>query len=335
MSFGWPFRVFRGSAAQWFARLRAGSITPGLDVKFRRWLAADPANEVEYERHELAWELAGELAGDEEIAELLADAQRAPAERPSRTRRRTFLVACSAAAAGAVVVAVGIMVYSGLRSESHLYVTAVGEQRTIVLPDRSRVVLNTATRARVIFKRDARIVDLDHGEATFSVEHDPSRPFEVKAAGGTTRALGTEFNVMTEPSGVTVSVLSGKVEVTSRDGVAKRSASQSVRLAQGQEVTYGDARLSEIRVANATRIQSWHSGRISFENLELEQALSEFNRYTETPIVLRDPSLAELRVTGLFRIGETEAFVEALDAAFGIQADHRDSAIELRSREAE
>lgn len=80
-------------------------------AKFRRWRNAEPANQLEYAKRELAWG----LTGDE-------------------------------------------------------YATQIGERRTVVLADESRIDLNTDTRA-----------------------------------------LGTEFNVMSLSKRVTVTVLSGKV----------------------------------------------------------------------------------------------------------------------------
>src|SRR5687767_12515943 len=178
MSGYWPFRWVHKSAAQWFVRLRSGPVTPRLDARFRRWLASDPANEVDYERHELTWALAGELARDDEIEKLLAEAQRAsPSARPVARHIVTW------SAVAAVLVAA---VYIGVRWESPeatpVYMTAVGEQRTVVLPDQSRMTLNTSTRVRVAYEADARVIELEYGEAMFSVTHDPSRPFEVQAA---------------------------------------------------------------------------------------------------------------------------------------------------------
>jgi transmembrane sensor len=322
MNSRWLLDLFRRSAAQWFVRLRASSVTVRLDTRFRRWLAADPSNEVDYERHELAWELAGELANDEEIKTLLAEAQ---TETAGRRAGRFPRLTLSWAAAAAAVVALGIGIYLQWPLYGDLYITAVGEQRTVVLPDRSRMSLNTATRARVFFKRNVRVIELDYGEATFSVTPNAKRPFEVYAAHGRARALGTEFNVMSSAQGVTVSVLSGKVEVS---GPESLKVSPAV-LVRGQEVSYDTAHVSAVQRANANRILAWHSGRIAFEDVDLQHAIAEFNRYATTPIVLGNGSLGTLRVTGVFRIGETDALLQSLNIAFGIRANRGTNAIQL------
>jgi transmembrane sensor len=317
----------RRSAAAWFARLRAGPITPRLDAKYRRWLAADPANEVKYERQELAWELAGELSKDDEIAALLADAQRSADEPTARHSARRPLSILAGAAAVLAVVAIIAHFHVRSLSDEYTYSTAVGEQRSVVLPDQSRIVLNTSTQVHVIYRRSSRRVELEHGEATFSVAHDASRPFDVVAAHGTTRAIGTEFNILTAPTGVTVSVLSGTVAIT--PPTERADSENTVRLTRGEEITYNTALVSQVRPLNAERIQAWHTGRISFEDLPLSQALAEFNRYVPKPLVIRDSSLAQLRVTGIFRIGETDALLQALSTAFGVRATADAGRIEL------
>jgi len=322
MSSRWLPSWFRRSAAQWFVRLRASPITPRLDTRFRRWLAAAPSNEVDYERHELAWELAGELANDTDIKMFLAEAESQITDSTPGRSPRLWLAWAGVAA---TVLAVFIGVYFQWPLAGDVYMTAVGEQRTVMLPDRSRMNLNTATRARVFFKHNARVVELDYGEATFAVVPDSRRPFEVHAAQGRARALGTEFNVMSFAREVTVSVLSGKVEVT---GPESLQAAPAV-LAKGQEVSYDAVHVSAVEHANANRILAWHSGRIAFEDADLEHAIAEFNRYSGTPIVLGDPSLGTLRVTGVFRIGETEALLQSLNIAFGIRADKENSSILL------
>ena len=328
MSGYWPFRWLRKSAAQWFVRLRAGPVTPRLDAKFRRWLASDPVNELDYERHELTWALAGELARDEEIEQLLAEAQRVtPTARPATRHILTW-----SAVAAVLVAAIYVGVHWESPGNATVYMTAVGEQRTIVLPDQSRMTLNTSPRVRVAFEREVRIIELEYGEAIFSVTHDPSRPFEVHAARGMARALGTEFNVLSRANDVTVSVLSGKVQVVAPDPDNRGAKSQSAVITNGEEVTYNNAGVSQIQRADAARINAWRSGRVAFDNVALQEALREFNRYGGTPIVIGDASLASVRVSGVFRIGETDALLRALSTAFEIDAERRADAIELHER---
>jgi transmembrane sensor len=182
----------------------------------------------------------------------------------------------------------------------------------------------------VTFERDVRAIELEQGEATFSVTHDANRPFEVRAAKGTARALGTEFNVLSLGSDVTVSVLTGKVEVIAPDSVRGEHGRSAV-LTQGEEITYTDSAISVVQRADAARINAWRSGRVAFQDVVLPEALREFNRYGGTPIVLGDPSLASVRVSGVFRIGESDALLSALNMAFKIEAERQEGVIALRA----
>lgn len=293
-------------------------------AKFRRWLAADPAHQLEYAKHELAWELSGELARDPDVADWLAEAQNPPLE--ARRLRLAWVIATPLCAAVALLIA-----YLLWPTHSDQYATRVGERRTIVLADESRIELNTDTLIRVTYKRKARTVELERGEATFRVARDPGRPFEVWSQGGVARALGTEFNVLSLSGDVTVTVLSGKVEVLAGTARKNIQRSESAIVSAGHEVSYSSTRLSDLHDANTQRVLAWQSGRVAFQDVRLPEAMAEFNRYISRPIVISDPALEHIRVSGVFRIGETEALLNALNIAFGIEASSGSSAIELRS----
>src|SRR5690606_7984015 len=59
------------------------------------------------------------------------------------------------------------------------YVTAVGEQSTIELEDGSTITLNTNTAISVLYSTTERQINLERGEALFTVESDRTRPFRV------------------------------------------------------------------------------------------------------------------------------------------------------------
>ncbi|HEX6398731.1 MAG TPA: FecR domain-containing protein, partial [Steroidobacteraceae bacterium] len=144
------------------------------------------------------------------------------------------------------------------------YRTAVGEQRSITLADHSMVNLNTDTALDVTLSKNLRRVDLHHGEAFFSVAHDPSRAFEVWAAGGKVRAVGTQFGVAIDRDDVTVSVLEGIVVVQPlATGAAPRvAANQSVRYRSGGTI-------GTVGVADVNRINGWREGKLVFERVPL------------------------------------------------------------------
>jgi transmembrane sensor len=318
------------SASAWFARRRREG-TAGAEGRFQRWLATDPRNESRYEQQELIWKAAGELEQDPEIQTLLAGVPTAPPNAsPRAPRGRGLALAALACALTLLVIGLSIR-YSHRADGEQVYATRIGEERRIVLPDRSRMTLNTATRVRVSYGKSHRTVILEQGEATFSVVHDPARVFEVTAAGGTTRDLGTQFNVLAAGDRITVTVLEGRVAVTpARTENETTPVDAPLIIAGGEQVTYAGEHLDRPEPANIARIQGWHAGRIVLRNVELGEAIAEFNRYSALPLRLGNPALATQRITGVFRTGETDAFLNALQEAFHLHIERTTTAIVLQ-----
>ena len=52
----------------------------------------------------------------------------------------------------------------------------------------------------------------------------------------------------------------------------------------------------------------------------LSVAVARMNRYSQIRLVVADDSLDELGVSGVFNAGDTDAFVEALEAYFPVDA---------------
>jgi transmembrane sensor len=246
------------------------------------------------------------------------------------------------AAAAIAIVAVGALVGTGayLHFSSPRYETRVGEQRDVLLPDGSRVTLNTNTALTVRYAKAKRYIELERGEALFAVKRDPQRPFEVAAGGTLTRALGTEFNVDLRESSVTVSVLEGAVRVAATGTDARpepradeggtAAALPAASLAKGQALEFQPRarRLLEEK-ADVRRIDAWRTRRLEFSDVPLAEAVEEVNRYSTRTVVIGTRELAEVRVSGIFRISDLDGFLYSLREALGVQAHEAGSEVVL------
>jgi transmembrane sensor len=67
----------------------------------------------------------------------------------------------------------------------------------------------------------------------------------------------------------------------------------------------------------------WRSGRLSFDGTPLSQAVAEINRYSRTKVVLDPAAPAQQRVTGSFKVGDTDSFVSAVGAIYGLEPRRR------------
>jgi transmembrane sensor len=210
-----------------------------------------------------------------------------------------------------------------------LYQTAVGERLDATLPDGSRVTLNTDSRLRVAYDGRERRLVLERGQALFEVAHGQPRPFVVLAAGQRITATGTVFDVRLERDNqVRVTLVEGRVLVR-----ADRPGTR-VTTMQPSEVLLATATAATVaREPEVEHVVSWRNGMLIFENDSLAEAVAEMNRYVRRPIVLEDPGIGRIRVSGAFRTGETDAFIEALELSFPVRVvERRGDAIVLAPR---
>jgi len=300
----------------------------------------------EQQSRERAWALLALVEDDPKVQEWLreADTTGQAGRNKSSTRAsvgmlgtRRFFWATAAAIALTIGTA-GTVAYRYFGAQ--LYETRIGEQRDVLLPDGSRMTLNTNTVVAVRYSRVGRRIELQRGEALFAVKHNVAQPFEVTAGQTLIRAVGTEFNVDRRPGGVTVSVLEGTVRISAvtqgqSEAARPESAADSGALAR-VTVTQGEAlefRAHEHRVhtekADLKRIDAWRARRLEFSDTPLGEAIEEFNRYSTTHIEVGTPELESVRISGIFRTGDAAGFLYSLQQALNVQTHESASKVIL------
>ena len=68
------------------------------------------------------------------------------------------------------------------------------------------------------------------------------------------------------------------------------------------------------RETDVARETSWLDGRLAFDNDPLAAVVAEMNRYSDKKIVIRDPAVANTPVLGVFKAGDVDAFVRAVES---------------------
>lgn len=218
-----------------------------------------------------------------------------------------------------------------LRAES-FHETGVGERKTINLPDGGAIVMNTQSRARLVYRPRYRDAALVTGEATFDVKYDPARPFVVSASARAFEVQpgGARFNLrkITDDQ-VELTVFEGQVRVP-----ATRLASVTPALLRSR-VTYGERlfvapEAGRIGVGwqsvwspspkELERRAAWQSGRVIFDDEYLKDALAEIERYTPVKFLFSDRELGRTRLSGEFEIGDVDAIRRHLKEHLGIDS---------------
>lgn len=297
-------------AALWLSRLNGMSVSTELLDDFYRW-RRDPVNSAAFGRIEYLWDRSATLDGDPDITRMVQDAL---GREPPDTDPARWSVTRRAVLAGGIGLAGAAGLGWWLRDPR--YATAIGEQRTILLDDGSKVTINTDSVIRVAMSARARHIRLERGEAWFEVAHDPARPFSVAADGATITALGTSFSVRREGGTQRIILAEGRVAV--RSGAAART------LAPRECVEVRDGRVGPIRSVDIDAETAWRSGRLLFKDTPLGNAIAEVNRYARRPIRLDAPALRAVAVNGSFETGDVETFTAAIIALFPVKARSSD-----------
>lgn len=300
-------------AAHWLARLESPECGPDARAAFEDWLAESPVHVAAYLEMERLHRDAAALAGDDLLRAAARRARRTAgaARRPDWVRRLPAIAATLALAAGA---AWWTMRPTAVPAEAVAHATAVGEQRTVVLEDGTRMTLDTDTRVQARFDADARAVAVERGRVQFEVGRDPARPFRVEVGAGVVRDIGTTFQVARHGGSSRVALLDGTVIVSGAGGTA-------VTLAPGQQVAIDTG--GGVGVAaplDVVAAAGWPKGELVFQQRPLASLLEEMNRYSDTRVRLADPALGDIRVSGVFHMHDQAALVAALERGWALRA---------------
>ncbi len=327
------------AAAFWFARLRSDSAGRSDRARFVRWLNEDEAHREAYAEYESFWIAIGCAAADPAIVAMRREALSAA---PDRSGLHWTAIGSIAATLLLAFLAASFLLRSPVvtpspvepdvqlasrSSDLNRIQTAVGQRSAVTLDDGSVVELNTDSLIDVNYGERLRQVRLVRGQALFEVAHDSTRPFVVEAAGQRIIAIGTAFDVRVGPEGMQVTLVEGKVAV---EPVAKAETPAKRRmLAPGEQLVARADRPVVVLAANVGETVSWRTGRLIFTDDPLGQVVDEINRYSTRKVVLSDPTLADLRVSGVFRAGSIDNFATAMEAAFPVAAKPGEGGIQL------
>lgn len=197
------------------------------------------------------------------------------------------------------------------------YVTGKGQKSIVDLPDGTRVTLDASSAMDVAFASGRRDVRLLNGRAFFDVAHDRVHPFAVRAGGRVVTALGTQFDVRLTQNAVQVVLAEGSVSVASGAAV--------VRLAPGEAFTAKAGAAGKVTSANVDEALAWKQGVVEFRDQPLSEAVALLNRYTRARIVIRDPKVAALRITGVFKTGDARRFGRSVSEVLPVRMIARDA----------
>ncbi len=327
-------------AADWLMKLQGEEVEEAVVAGWLEWCRKDPAHLEAFNDVQRLYDGLQNIGPIERESFMqmapvaLATGPTSRARVPRVSRPFSWIAQVSIAAG---IVGITVAVFAAMPRWWHPERSAIdaadyrvspGEQQALVLADRSRVTIGSASEVVSHFTREARAVDLRAGEAFFEVQPDHARPFVVKAGGVTVTAVGTKFDVRRTSERTIVSVTEGAVDVVG-DGAARTSTIPNtrqpalvtpVRVSAGQQAVLATSQpgltVSDVNPAVAT---AWRDGRLEYVMEPLSSVIDDVNRYATHRIEIRDPHLRELVFTGTVFWDKVDAWPMTLSNAFPVK----------------
>jgi transmembrane sensor len=198
--------------------------------------------------------------------------------------------------------------------------TAKGQEFCVVLPDGSRVWLNSDATLTYpdAFSGANRSVQLS-GEAYFEIQRDPAAPFMVRAPGMDVQVLGTRFDIMAYPDESTV-------RATLMDGSVAVSRGDKKRVLQpGEQALASKTGPDLFSVFNADTVEvlAWRHGEFRFKKASIQPIMRQLARWYDVTIDYSGP-ISTASFSGVMTRKETSAqLLEALEISGDVHFEVR------------
>ncbi|MFK8020990.1 MAG: FecR domain-containing protein [Pseudomonadales bacterium] len=325
-------------ASGWIVRLSNESATEQDHQSFALWLGKSHQHRAAYDEVESLWFDLGCVRYVEPISEPILEDQPGPGEgQPSSSTKQSSSLWAKIAkarnfAAAFALCAVAGALYLSLDHEQEWpeqnFATAIGEQRTVTLSDGSKVQLNTNSRLLVQYSADQRTVNLSQGEAYFDVSTDLDKPFIVLVPGGSVTAVGTAFNIEIDSQQTLVTVTEGVIRVEENNNSALPPHRLTAKINDSVSI-HPMLGLERVELSALDAITAWREQNLIFRNASLAEIVAELNRYSEHKIKIADASLAYIQLSGVFKLDNPVATLEAIQTTLGLQSKAQDQIILL------
>ncbi len=190
-----------------------------------------------------------------------------------------------------------------------------------------------------------REVELE-GEAYFSVVHDATAPFAVRAHGAVAKDVGTAFDVRAYPedAGARIAVAEGVVAVTRAERGARKGEttpvprplstfvpllSRAVQLRAGDVATVGQGGVTVEHEVDVASLTAWTAGRLVFHEAPIRLAMAEVARWYNLDIAGVDSTVADIRITAIYDQKPVDAVLTAVTAAVSRHYERHGRAVHI------
>lgn len=232
-----------------------------------------------------------------------------------KSRKINFSLKYQLSAAASIIILIGAFYLFNFNKQI-ICITQLGEMKEFILPDQSKVILNTDSKLtyKKSFWRNSRKVCLT-GEAGFKIKKGSL--FTVNTNKGNVRVLGTSFNVFARNNDFKVSCFTGKVQVQLNEN------SNSVILTQGLESQLKNNQLSHPERFNISRVGKWQKGEFYYSCEKIENVFREIERQFKVKIITKN--IGNRYYTGYFNNKNLEDALEMVCLPMNLEYSFKDA----------
>ena len=288
-------------AAIWMARLWSDEPTQQQRVACEAWRNADPDNEK-------AWQCT--LNAQTRLA--MAPKNSTHLITRSRTMSRRNMLGLAGFGAGGLMFAGGYQLHdnkphwAGYLTSAQLS-TQTGEIKKLRMHNGAQLAVNTATD---ISMSAADSLVLNDGEIW--LESRSETPVYIDTPNGRITHRGGQFSVRHTNAHSKVSLFSGNAAKIKGSNMA-----DAMLLHPLHKIDFRASEVGPLHSANINDI-GWVKGKLVVQNMPLADFIAELSRY-RTGMLRISPELADLSVTGVFTLSNTDLILQQLRASLPIK----------------
>jgi transmembrane sensor len=337
----------RAEAAVWVVKLHGPDRSPRLEAAFRDWLTTDAEHRRQFERVTSVWEDArGIPVGG---LSRLARWNRSP-RKPAWAIAATLLLSLAAATFWGYSVWVG-HVYRTAVGEQRVVRLGDGSHVSLNSDTRLEVKFSRERRHLVLSRGEAYFEVAHNALWPFIVSaggHNVTAvgtSFQVRYDSGLTAVTVVEGKVAVSELATAASIRGASQDLPSergegtRDGRQQSSVQSSgplrhpgsadddgraasapvVMLTPGQRLLLSGVSLAKLDSPHMDAVTAWRRGEVVLEKTPLAEAIAEMNRYEDDKLVIESPRIAALRISGIYRVGESVGFAQTVAKLYHLQ----------------
>ena len=189
--------------------------------------------------------------------------------------------------------------------QSNTFKTNPGENLSFILPDNSKVTLNSAST--ITYKKN---FDVGHrtlhleGEAYFEVKKLTSS-FIVSTQHGDVTVLGTTFNVKSRNDEFEVGVNTGEVKVSNKKSFLRLSAQQCI-------MNKSNFNTKDIINIGYDKYPGWINQELHCNKTDLESVCKEIERIHNVKIKFSDERIKKITITGIIDTSDLNTMLNTI-----------------------